>query len=129
MLHRRSKRARKTHITYEQLQTELAELKKVDAVFRDVNMKAMAREKEQLTAALEDMCYQFAGWHDSKGGYMTNGLSALEGAFATLGWKEPHICKAVQCDEPGCKKQRTCGWRSKKGYRRTCSGHHRTKGK
>lgn len=77
----------------------------------------------ELEEALEDMVYQFAGWHDNKGGYMTNGLSALEGAFGVLGWTEPHICKAVQCDEPGCKKQVTCGWPSDKGYRHTCGKH------
>lgn len=89
--------------------------------------RAMLKERDEriaeLEAALADMVYQFAGWHDSKGGYMTNGLSALEGAFATLCWDEPHICKEAQCDEPGCKKQRTCGWPSDRGYRNTCSEH------
>ncbi len=83
-------------------------------------------EIEQLTAALEDMCYQFGGWSDSKGGLMTDGLSALEYAFGVLDWNEPHPVPGMCCDEPGCKKQRTCGWPSPKGYRHTCSEHNKT---
>ncbi|KKN70088.1 hypothetical protein LCGC14_0434130 [marine sediment metagenome] len=73
--------------------------------------------------ALEGMCYQFAGW--ARGGLMTNGLSALEGAFEVLGWKEPHVVKEMQCDESGCNKQIVCGWPSDASYRSTCSEHHK----
>jgi hypothetical protein len=78
-------------------------------------------KKKELKEALEDMCYQFAGW--AKGGYTTNGLSALEGAFAVLGWDDPMVCKEAQCDEPGCTEQRTCGFPTDKGYRNTCGKH------
>ena len=81
-------------------------------------------EIEQLIAALEDVCYQFGGWNDTKGGLTTSSLSALEFAFEVLGWDEPHPVPPMQCDEPGCKKQSVCGWPSPKGYRRTCSEHH-----
>lgn len=85
-------------------------------------------EIEQLTAALEDMCCQFAYWSEKDGGGLwTGGLSALEGAFGVLGWDEPHPVPGMRCDEPGCKKQRVCGWPSPKGYRNTC-GEHRDKG-
>ncbi len=83
-------------------------------------------EIERLTAALEDMCYQFGGWSDSKGGLMTDGLSALKYAFGVLDWNEPHPVPGMCCDEPGCKKQRTCGWPSPKGYRHTCSEHDKS---
>ena len=84
-----------------------------------------SRQIDRLTAALEDMCYQFGGWNPKKGGLMTNGLSALEYAFEVLGWDEPHPVPSMQCDEPRCKKQRTCGWPSPKGYRNTCGEHAR----
>jgi hypothetical protein len=79
---------------------------------------------QNVEAALEDMCYQFGGWHDKKGGLMTNGLSVLEYAFGVLGWNEPHPVPAMECDEPGCHKQRSCGWPSKTGYRNTCGEHY-----
>lgn len=83
--------------------------------------KQLQAENKQLEKALEDMCYQFAGW--SRGGYSTDGLSALEGAFDVLGWPNPKICKASQCDEPKCKERATCGFPTDNGYRRTCSKH------
>ena len=77
----------------------------------------------QLTAALEGMCYQYGGW--ANGGLVCNGMSDLEYAFGILGWTEPHPVPSMRCDEPGCKKQRVCGWPSDKGYRNTCSEHHK----
>jgi hypothetical protein len=55
----------------------------------------------------------------------TGGLSALEGAFTALGWDDPHLIPAAQCDEPGCTRRVTCGWPSGAGYRQTCSEHGR----
>ncbi len=80
-------------------------------------------EVEKLTAALEGMCYQYGGW--ANGGLVTDGMSDLEYAFEILGWDEPHPVPSMQCDEPGCNKQGTCGWPSDTGYRRTCSEHHK----
>ena len=57
--------------------------------------------------ALEEMVWQFA-YRIVSGGRRaldTGGLSALEGAFAALGWEEPHVvdpADAPGCDEPGC---------------------------
>ena len=79
---------------------------------------------QELTEALESMCYQFAGWSERTGGYSADGLSALEGAFVVLGWDNPMSCPKVCCDEPGCKKQKSCGWNSPTGYRQTCSKHN-----
>jgi len=80
-------------------------------------------ENAKLKEALKSMVYQYAGW--SRGGLMTNGMSALEEAFEALGWKEPHKVEAMTCDEPGCDKQVSCGWPSKDGYRNTCGKHWR----
>ncbi len=81
----------------------------------------------ELRACIEELARQFGGWHSVKGGYTTNGLSALEGAFELLGWDDPHIDKGSRCDEPGCKKQISCGWPDGKGkYRRTCGEHWKT---
>jgi hypothetical protein len=74
----------------------------------------------ELREALEDMCHQFA--YDGDGPVLyTGGLSALEGAFTALGWDDPHLIPAAQCDEPGCTRRVTCGWPSGAGYRQTCS--------
>ena len=76
---------------------------------------------DEYRDALEDMVNQFAYW--GNGGYVTGGLSALEHAFAVLGWDEPHVVKELWCDEPGCRERITCGTRTTTGYRRTCSKH------
>ena len=76
----------------------------------------------ELEAGLVDMCCQFAFW-SSKGGHWTGGMSALEGAFGLLDWDDPHLAPECCCDEPGCKKQISCGTPSPDGYRNTCWGH------
>ena len=93
----------------------------------------MATQKEKIAQleqrnldledALEGMVEQFAYWHDNVGGYTTGGLSALEQAFDTLGWSEPHPAPEAWCDEVGCKKQISMGTPTKSGYRRTCGPH------
>lgn len=86
---------------------------------------AQANEKiERLRGIVEDLVYQFGSWSAVAGGYWTAGLSALERAFAALGWDDPHIAPDACCDEPGCKKQASWGFPTKDGYRRTCTEHH-----
>ena len=84
------------------------------------------REAAGAREALEDMVHQFAYWSDSAGGYMTGGLSALETAFAVLGWEDPHPYPDGRCDEPGCLKQASMGTPvpMPTRYRRTCWDHH-----
>ena len=86
---------------------------------------AMAERIKELKAALEGMCHQFAGWRN--GGCSTDGLSATEEAFGVLGWDDPHIVKGMQCAEPECDRQVTCGFNTTEGYRRTCGPHSRCK--
>jgi hypothetical protein len=83
----------------------------------------MDSQNEKLKEALEDMCFQFAGWSDTKGGLSTNGLSTLECAFSVLGWDDPRIVKELWCDEQGCKRRATCGTPTPAGYRKTCGQH------
>jgi len=80
--------------------------------------------------ALESMVLQFGYWHAGIGGIRTGGLSALEEAFAALGWTDPHLMPERCCDEPGCLDDGTMGWPTRpggtmgnKGYRRTCWEH------
>ena len=75
-----------------------------------------------LREALEDMCQQFA-YPDLGPSLTTGGLSALETAFAVLGWDDPHPVPERGCDEPGCTRMATCGTPSEGGYRRTCFWH------
>jgi hypothetical protein len=86
-------------------------------------------ERQEMREALEHMTCQFGYWNpgESKGqgGLTTGGLSALEDAFAALGWDEPHYVKEMECDEPGCGAQNSSGWPSPRGYRHTCHDHYR----
>lgn len=75
--------------------------------------------EQELREALEGMCRQFAFW--SKGSLWHGGLSALEEAFDVLGWGDLHPCPDMQCDEPGCTEQATCGVPTPEGYRHMCS--------
>lgn len=85
----------------------------------------MSATSGELREALESMVYQFAYWSDGDPpGHITGGLSALEEAFAVLGWDEPHPAPFQQCDEPGCRKQGTSGTPTLDGYRRTCHEHY-----
>lgn len=80
---------------------------------------------ECLREALEDVCLQFATVGNGK--LHTGGLSALEGAFAALGWDDPQPApQPMLCDEPGCKAGATGGWPAPGGvYRHTCHKHSR----
>lgn len=122
---------------YEQLQAENKKLKEnavnhhaeaakflSERAARKGQIRIFQAENKRLKEELESMLYQFAGWNDTKGGFTTDGLSALESAFDTLGWNDPHIHKFSQCDEPGCKKRGTCGWGPKGKRRHTCSTHY-----
>jgi hypothetical protein len=82
-------------------------------------MTEVARE------ALESMCIQFAfnTTHENAPALTTGGLSALEEAFAALGWSDPHPIEWDKCDEPGCSKRTSCGFPTPNGYRRTCGEH------
>ena len=60
--------------------------------------------------ALESMVWQFAyrGTREGKPILYNGGLSALEEAFGTLGWENPHVLEdsasmdGVTCDVAGC---------------------------
>lgn len=60
--------------------------------------------------ALEDMVDQFSHRsNDDKRRWMTTGgLSALEHAFAGLGWDDPHYVEHGGCEIDGCVKWSTC---------------------
>jgi hypothetical protein len=95
-----------------------------------VNRTVAAPEATEATReALEDMVYQFG--HDCvKGGQPaigTGGLSALEGAFAVLGWEDPYVIPdPVWCDapvEPRCPNRVSCGTPTPDGYKQFCHDH------
>lgn len=66
---------------------------------------------DKFHEALEDMTWQFAyRSHDAKRKWLTTGgLSALESAFAALGWDDPHYVEECGCEHPGCTAWATCG--------------------
>jgi hypothetical protein len=78
--------------------------------------------------ALESMVWQFAY---RRGGpyFSTGGLAALEEAFETLGWKDPHKVSESEgsfCDVKGCHEFSECGggaW-SETGYWMLCGEHY-----
>jgi hypothetical protein len=80
-----------------------------------------------LREALEGMVWQFAHRFARNGRrYLgTMGLSALEDAFAALGWNDPHPCddEGFGCARPGCAEWATCGQPTPDGYEWLCSTH------
>lgn len=60
--------------------------------------------------ALEDMVYQFAyrSGDNNRRWFTTGGLSALEHAFAVLGWDDPHYMEDGACEIAGCEQWATC---------------------
>jgi hypothetical protein len=63
-------------------------------------------KKEQLKSALESMVWQF-GYRTTINDHLAivnGGLSALEEAFAALGWGNPHWVDdpTMECDVEGC---------------------------
>lgn len=95
-----------------------------DASVLSAALSAAEDRAEKLRAALEDMVNQFAYWSESDPpGQVTGGLSALEEAFAVLGYDEPHPAEHLRCDEPDCRQQSSAGTPTLTGYRRTCHEH------
>lgn len=131
------------HLTVKELQDEVAHLKaslelagfawavNASEVARLKTLKKVARaieaeaEVHKAHWVVEGLVTQFACWSDGKNpGFVTGGLSALEDAFDFLGWDEPHFIKECCCDEPGCRKQATCGIPTKEKYRSVCGDHY-----
>jgi hypothetical protein len=90
---------------------------------------AEARKLDEQREVIEGLVYQFGYEGRSMNGnptLWTGGLSALESAFAALGWAGAnHEIPESRCDTPGCDKRADCGWPSPTGYRRTCGLHMR----
>lgn len=84
-------------------------------------------EAEELRDTVEDLVRQFAYPTVVNGvpSLWTGGLSALEGAFAVLGWDSPHPCPEQACEYPGCVEWATCGTPTSDGYKRCCGEHYR----
>lgn len=83
---------------------------------------------DSLREALEDMVWQFAycgKMANGRLGLTTGGLSALEGAFAELGWDDPHPVPERECQAEGCHDEATCGTPTPDGYKRLCGEHYR----
>jgi hypothetical protein len=85
------------------------------------------RSIEEWKETTLDLVEQFTfRSHDHRRKWMTTGgLSALEGAFAMLGWDDPHYVKEGGCEHPGCKAWDTCGTPTDAGYKRLCGEHYR----
>ena len=98
----------------------MSDMAEIDRLCQEVCKRDV--QIHDMREAIEGLVYQFGYWKDGEG-FTTGGLSALEEAFAVLGWKEPHAAKDVECDESGCGRQVSCGTPSQDGYRRTCYGH------
>ena len=72
----------------------------------------MADDAERMRAALESVAWQFAnhGVRDGRLVLWTMGLSALEHAFAALGWSDPHfVSDESACEVEGCNRWRALG--------------------
>lgn len=83
--------------------------------------------KDELRATIEDLVWQFAyqAVRDGVPCLSTGGLSALEGAFAVLGYDDPHPVPELVCDVSGCTAWATSGTPTPDGYQRLCGEHYR----
>lgn len=81
-----------------------------------------------LRETVEDLVWQFAHRTTSNGVPVltAGGLSALEGAFAVLGWSDPFPCPDKACEQPGCGEWASCGTPTTDGYKHFCGRHFRT---
>jgi hypothetical protein len=82
--------------------------------------------REDLLETIHGLVTQFAYRTQWRGGpaFGTGGLSALEDAFAVLGWGDPYPCPAGRCQHKGCQAWATCGTPTPDGgYKRTCGPH------
>lgn len=95
--------------------------------FMENGLKNDDFSSETWRETVEDLVWQFAvHGHDDKHKWLwTGGLSALEGAFAVLGWDDPHTVEEGGCQYPGCQAWDTCGAPTPEGYKRLCSDHYR----
>lgn len=87
--------------------------------------RAVQQRAVDLEEALRDMVDQFA-YTTVKDGVLCltdGGLSALEGAFAVLGWESPKPIPDRECQIEGCHQEATCGTPTPDGYKRLCSEH------
>lgn len=80
-----------------------------------------------MKEVLEDMVYQFGyqGVIKGKPVISTGGLSALESAFAALGWEDPHILseEGNTCEIAGCMNEISSGLNWGRYYLSLCSKH------
>jgi hypothetical protein len=89
--------------------------------------KRLTRIRKNWREVVEDLVFQYGHcYHNGRGKFITTGgLSTLEGAFAALGWDDPHYVKEGGCEHPKCKAWDTCGTPTPDGYKRLCSDHYR----
>jgi hypothetical protein len=83
---------------------------------------------DDVRDALEDMAWQFAYrtvTEDGRRALWSGGLSALERAFAALGWDDPYFpAESDGCQHPGCERWATGGTPTADGYKRLCGEHY-----
>jgi hypothetical protein len=83
-------------------------------------------DEDELRQTVEGLLQQFA--HQTMSGgvpaYTTGGLSALEGAFAVLGWSDPYPVPEMACEWDGCNRWASCGTPTADGYKRLCGAHY-----
>lgn len=79
----------------------------------------------ELEEALLDTVRQFAveGERNGRAVLHTGGLSALEMAFAALGWSDPCPAPESECEIDGRHKFATCGTLTQDGYKCVCGEH------
>lgn len=78
----------------------------------------------QPAEIIANLCRQFAFRRDDPAGISTGGMSALEDAFAYLGWTNPHPLPEDECQVDGCHAFADCGTPTEDGgYKRVCGKH------
>lgn len=82
---------------------------------------------EWAKEVVEGLCIQYLSRAETpKGLALTHDfMSAGEQAFDFLDWGDPyHLVPEMECDDPGCHREATCGTPTPNGYRRVCGRHY-----
>lgn len=89
--------------------------------------EALEQQLKNANDVIEDLVRQFGCYGRYNGRLCLNtcGLSALEQAFAFLGWNEPRPVPESECQIADCYENATTGAPTEDGYKRMCGDHYR----
>lgn len=98
----------------------------IESLYSPVIEQLVTTQVDTYRDALIDMVHQFAyeSTKDDHACIFTGGLSVLEHAFGVLGYDDPYMTPARECDVDDCHQHAHCGTPTDDGYKRLCTKHY-----